>query len=188
MNRCAVLFSLVLFQAEFARWLVHESNFTIVASSRAAAPHLPFPNLVASSDGTSMANCSGHVYVFFASMMTLHDDIQRDPRVTLGFFEAGNATAGTDPYCLPSPDYDPEDPNCAKVHMAGKLRLVGDTSTPAGKAMAKSLVYWRHPAAVNWPSNHGWGIYTLDIDTIDVLNFYGGAASVTPEDYYKAAC
>merc|ERR1711907_243746 len=163
-------------KARFARWLVHESNFSVVASSRAAAPHVAFPNVVSMSDGSSYGNCTGHIYLYFASMFTMFNDIQRDPTVTVGVFEAGNSTV--DQFCVPSQTYDPEDPNCAKVHLTGKLRQVANTSTAPGKAMAQELIYWRHPAASFWPSSHGWLVHTLDIERIDVLDFYGGAAVV----------
>ena len=40
--------------------------------------------------------------------------------VTFGFFEAGNST---DKFCTAGPEYDPEDPNCAKLHVTGDLEV-----------------------------------------------------------------
>lgn len=123
--------------------------------------------------------------MYFAELMTLWKDIQTHPKVTLGFFEAGNMTAGGDPLCLPSADHDPEDPQCAKVHMTGTLRVLSNVSA---SPEAKKMMFWRHPMMASWPAEHVWLTVAFDIETIDVLDFYGGAAPVSPQDYYKATC
>jgi len=49
-------------------------------------------------------------------------------------------------------------------------------------------MFWRHPAMNNWPASHGWMTMAFKVESIDVLDFYGGAASVTPTEYYNATC
>ena len=37
-------------------------------------------------------------------------------------------TTGTDGFCLPSADNDPEDPQCAKIHMTGTVHAISNVS------------------------------------------------------------
>ena len=37
-----------------------------------------------------------------------------------------------------------------------------------------------------WPEDHGWFFAKLDIKNIIVLDFFGGAITVSLEDYYNA--
>ena len=74
-------------KARFARWLVHESNYTVLASRSAHLGGAPFPNLLATSDGRGWDDCTGQVYMYFGQMMSVYEDIQKSPTVTLGFFE-----------------------------------------------------------------------------------------------------
>lgn len=61
-------------KARMARWLVHESNYTVLASTSSHLHGAPFPNLLATSDGSSMDDCTGQVgdsLLFFPSKQPL---------------------------------------------------------------------------------------------------------------------
>lgn len=171
-------------RAKFARWLVHESNWTVVATTSQQYGGAAFPNLMAVSDGTSWDDCSGQVYIYYTNISTMRDDIVANNTVTLGFFEAGE----DDKYCVPSTGiigHDPEDPNCAKVHMVGTVRTISNVTA---SDIAKKYMFWRHPAMAKWPAGHAWLTATLDIERIDIIDFYGPAHSLTPKDYLAANC
>jgi hypothetical protein len=36
-----------------------------------------------------------------------------------------------------------------------------------------------------WPRNHGFSVFVLQIDSMVLLDFYGGPKKITPDDYYK---
>jgi len=38
----------------------------------------------------------------------------------------------------------------------------------------------------SWPSDHGWFFAKLDIESVLVLDFFGGVKEVTPEEYFAA--
>eukprot|EP01064_Diplonema_japonicum_P006028 TRINITY_DN139_c0_g1_i1.p2 TRINITY_DN139_c0_g1~~TRINITY_DN139_c0_g1_i1.p2 ORF type:complete len:210 (+),score=61.37 TRINITY_DN139_c0_g1_i1:45-632(+) len=168
-------------KADFARWLVHESNWTILATSSIAYDSVAYPNLLAVSDGTSWTDCSGKLYLYFTELSTIWRDIQKRNNVTLGFYEVGEK----DVYCTPGATYDPEDPNCAKVHFVGSLDIISNVT--AGPIPEKYL-FWRHPAMANWPKDHNWMTATLDIQKIDILDFYGNIQPLALSDYWAATC
>merc|ERR1712159_811535 len=66
-------------KARMARWLVHESNYTVLASISSHLHGAPFPNVLATSDGSGWGDCTGKVYMYFAELMTLWKDIQTHP-------------------------------------------------------------------------------------------------------------
>eukprot|EP01063_Lacrimia_lanifica_P018529 TRINITY_DN25433_c0_g1_i1.p2 TRINITY_DN25433_c0_g1~~TRINITY_DN25433_c0_g1_i1.p2 ORF type:complete len:193 (+),score=73.10 TRINITY_DN25433_c0_g1_i1:65-643(+) len=164
-------------KADFARWLVHESNWTIVAAPTKLYNGTAFPNMMATSDSESRDSCTGVPYLYFAAASTMWQDINENPRVTLGFFETGLG----DQYCVPSAVHDPEDPQCAKVHIVGDLKVIDASEGPA-------KLFWRHPAMKMWPKDHGWMVAQLDIVSVDILNFYGGLGHVPVADYLAAKC
>lgn len=48
-------------KARMARWLVHESNYTVLASTSSHLHGAPFPNVLATSDGSGWGDCTGKV-------------------------------------------------------------------------------------------------------------------------------
>eukprot|EP01061_Rhynchopus_euleeides_P045993 TRINITY_DN8552_c0_g2_i1.p1 TRINITY_DN8552_c0_g2~~TRINITY_DN8552_c0_g2_i1.p1 ORF type:complete len:215 (+),score=86.91 TRINITY_DN8552_c0_g2_i1:53-646(+) len=167
-------------RATFARWLVHESNSTIVATSSQQYSNIAYPNLMATSDGTGPQDCTGEVYIYVANISTIVADIRANPRVTFGFFE----TVENDKYCT-GPQYDEEDPNCGKVHLTGTAEIVAQSGD---LSVAEKYLFWRHPAMASWPGEHGWLTISLNIETVDVLDFYGSQVHLTVDEYKKATC
>ena len=165
----------------FTRWLVHESNWTVLATTSQMYGGVAFPNLMAVSDGTSWENCTGHIYFYFTQLSTVEADLLANSTVTMGFYEVGEK----DHFCVPGPKYDPEDPNCAKAHIVGNVRTISNVT--AGPEAQKYL-FWRHPAMATWPKGHNWITVTLDIKKIDLLDFYGGLVNIDVADYYKSDC
>jgi len=165
-------------QATFARWLVHESNWTTAATTSVLYNGTAFANMMSTSDSKSFDTCDGTPFLYFASVSTIFADVAANPRVSLGFFEAGL----NDAMCVPGAVHDPEDPLCAKVHIVGDLKLINDTSA------VEKYFYFRHPAMKNWPAEHGWSVWGIDIVSIDLLDFYGGLAHISVADYMKASC
>lgn len=50
---------------------------------------------------------------------------------------------------------------------------------------ANKSVFSHHPAAANWIKHHNFFLCKLNISQIIVLDYYGGANFVTPEDYFN---
>jgi hypothetical protein len=170
-------------KARFARWLVHESGFAVVASRSAHLGGTPFPHLLSVSDGRGPQDCAGAVHMYIADMMPLTEDLRANDTVTVGFYEA--AANGTDPYCVPGPRHDPQDPTCAKLHVTGALQVL---NASASADAAAQFLFWRHPAMRHWPATHNWHVAVLRPQRLELLDFYGGAAVVPVSDYWAAPC
>merc|ERR1712100_539392 len=45
----------------------------------------------------------------------------------------------------------------------------------------------RHPSFANFPTDHGFFAAKLEIDGVWLIDFYGGAPVITPEEYFAAS-
>ncbi|KAH1020687.1 hypothetical protein HUJ04_010302 [Dendroctonus ponderosae] len=77
-------------------------------------------------------------------------------------------------YCT-TKGYDPQDPRCAKVMIS-----VGEYN------VGQKALFDRHPEMKKWPDNHGFYVAKVNPSDILVLDHFGGAESVTVEDYSNA--
>lgn len=71
---------------------------------------------------------------------------------------------------------------CARVMLTGQFSQVSDETEIA---KAKVGLFERHPEMATWPDDHGFVVNKIDITDIFLLDFYGGGATPTPEEYYK---
>lgn len=51
---------------------------------------------------------------------------------------------------------------------------------------ARRLLFARHAAMADWPSDHGFALFELHVDSVKLLDWYGGAHNVTAEEYFAA--
>ncbi len=79
---------------------------------------------------------------------------------------------------------DPEDPRCAHVILTGSVTRLKANSTE--ESFAREALFSRHPEMPGWPKDHGWFFAKLDIASVLVLDFFGGAKDVKVEDYFAA--
>jgi hypothetical protein len=161
-------------RARLARWLVHSSAYGAVATRSARLGGAPFAATASLSDGGD-GNVTGRLLFFLTPLDSVAADAAADPTAALALCEAA----------LPGgcADIDAQDPTCAKVSITGALAPV-----PAGAAAeeAAALLFARHPAMRAWPPGHGFRPWELRIETVRVLDWYGGAADVAPEEYWAA--
>ena len=68
---------------------------------------------------------------------------------------------------------------CARVAFSGKFVAVDDQEE---EVFAKSAFFARHPLAPSWP--HDMDMYKIDIDSIWLIDLYGGAKDVDVAEYY----
>merc|ERR1711865_347218 len=80
---------------------------------------------------------------------------------------------------------DPENPPCARLVLSGNfVRLAANSSE---EATAKAALFERHPSFANFPPDHGFFAAKVDLDGIWLIDFYGSATIVSPEDYFAAS-
>lgn len=75
-----------------------------------------------------------------------------------------------------------QDPTCAKVSISGRMELLSGE----GLRVASELLFSRHPDMRGWPKDHKFGVYELGLDHIRLLDFYGGAAEISRQEYFAA--
>ncbi|KAG5877435.1 hypothetical protein JTB14_016893 [Gonioctena quinquepunctata] len=161
-----------------ARYIIHNSDWVSIAtiSTQDAIRGYPFVTLKSLSDGPK-TNSTGVLYLYITPMDVSGKDVQSDNRVTI------MATLAQSDYCE-TENFDPQDPRCAKVLITGRLKKV-DNSTSEYKFGLDSL-FDRHPQMEKWPSYHHFYLAKVDIQQIEVLDYYGGLKPVTIEDYFDA--
>eukprot|EP00793_Prasinoderma_coloniale_P002905 PRCOL_00002387-RA len=134
----------------------------------------PRHNVVA--DGATHGEATGLPVLYLPTPDLTAVDVRADPRVTISLSEAalpervagGQVCGGA----------DPEDPTCARLHLRGSLRaLDGDEKADAERALGA-----RHPHAP-WlgkgGAHTGGKYYTIELSSIEFLDFYGGFADLS---------
>lgn len=170
-------------KAATARYLVHASDYGVLATNSLHLPGVPFSNIFSFADGTP-DNSTGNVYFFASPLDTSMHDLAVDPRCSFSLTES---QIGTNLSCG-SQHIDPEDPRCARLTLSGKFADINATAE-GWNGPAMNALFARHPEMTQWVADgfHDFGFYKLTIENIWLIDFYGGAAAVTPAEYYAAS-
>ncbi|XP_072504840.1 protein CREG1 [Notamacropus eugenii] len=162
--------------ARVARFVAHACNWGALAtvSTVPAVRGRPFANIFSLSDGP-VGGSSGVPYFYLSPLQMSVGDLQVNPNATLTM-----SLAQTD-FCRKH-GFDPQSPLCAHIMLSGTMTKVNDTEM----TFAKKSLFSRHPEMESWPSDHNWFFAKLAITNIWIIDYFGGAKTVTPEEYYKA--
>lgn len=164
--------------ASYARWLVHESDYGVVATHHGDGV---FGNIISIADGHGSEDSSGVIYTYIPSMDTTYTDVMANPSVTITWSEMALAN-GTSGGCLQS---TAENPTCGRVTITGKLTPVPE----ANKSTAVKYLFATHPVMKEWSAAHTFVPFWLDPSSMTdffVINMFGGAHPMTKEDYFAA--
>jgi hypothetical protein len=176
-------------QAATARWmattLVWGVLSTISTRSEASKVGDAFGN------PNSFADVKGIPYLYVsdddASMIDVFVAKTATPRVSLALSEAsllGTKLARAD--CTIGTGLgDPENPPCARLVLSGKLVRLAANSTE--EKVANDALFKKHPSFTKYPKDHAFFTAKLAIDGIWLIDFYGGAAIIKPEEYFAAS-
>ncbi|XP_045483032.1 protein CREG1 isoform X2 [Harmonia axyridis] len=165
-------------KALMARYIIRTTGYVSIAtiSVQDEIKGYPFATIKSISDGPA-DNSTGNVYLYMSDMELSQQDLEKDNRCTI---LASLAEVG---YCE-SKNYDPQDPRCAKAIMSGRLVKVNNETSEY--EFARNALLEKHPAMKSWPTDHGFFVSKLDIELIEVLDFFGGISKVSKEDYFNA--
>nr|GMD54811.1 protein NRT1/ PTR FAMILY 5.8-like [Ipomoea batatas] len=133
----------------------------------------PFGNVVSFSDGLPDKGL-GVPYFYLTTLDPTARYGLKDPRVSLTLSEYSLGTCGNN---------DPESPLCSKINLTGKFKLVDGKSKEAD--FARVALFTKHPEMKGWPKDHNFEIYTLEIEDIFLINFFGGPKPLTVDQYLK---
>lgn len=164
-------------KAKTARWMAHHLSFGVLSTTSANSEYkgVAFGNPQSFADGT-IDNSTGQLYFYMAKIDASRHDIAANPKATWVLSEQMLSS-----YCT-SKSLDPEDPRCGRCVFIGNMRIATPTEIPG----AKDALFTRHPAMRDWPAEHMFEVYKMDIESIWLLNMFGGASIIMPGDYYKA--
>ncbi|KAK9726665.1 hypothetical protein RND81_05G229100 [Saponaria officinalis] len=98
----------------------------------------------------------------------------KDERCSFAISEHPIGTCGT---------VDPENPTCAKITLFGKLILIDQGSKEA--EFAKSALFAKHREMKDWPKNHKFQVFKLQIVDIFLINWFGGPKPLTVDQYLQ---
>merc|ERR1712146_871223 len=59
--------------------------------------------------------------------------------------------------------------------------------TAAEAPFANASLFERHPGMASWPKSHDFHIVTLEIEELWLIDMFGGASHIAPDDYFKAS-
>ncbi|XP_016046143.1 protein CREG1 isoform X2 [Erinaceus europaeus] len=161
--------------ARVARFVTHVSGWGALAtiSANPAVRGRPFVDVLSLSDGPPGSG-SGVPYFYLSPLMQTVQDLQENLYSTLTLSLAQTS------YCV-NHGFDPQSPLCAHTMLSGTVTKVNETELD----FAKTSLFTRHPAMKTWPSSHNWFFAKLNITNIWVVDYFGGAKVVTPEEYYN---
>ncbi|XP_037681362.1 protein CREG1 isoform X2 [Choloepus didactylus] len=161
--------------ARVARFVTHVCDWGALGtiSTVQAVRGRPFANVFSLSDGPPGAG-SGVPYFYLSPLQLSVGDLQENPHATLTM-----SLAQTN-FCRKH-GFDPQSPLCAHIILSGTVTKVNETEME----FAKNSLFIRHPEMKTWPSSHSWFFAKLNITSIWVLDYFGGAKIVTPEEYFN---
>ncbi|XP_046639257.1 protein CREG1-like [Daphnia pulicaria] len=164
--------------AKMARYIVHKSDWTALATISTHTPiaGYPFANIFSVSDGPVHIS-KGVPYFYLTDMEISVQDLKEDSRTTITMSLAQTH------FCKKH-QYDPEDPLCAHIILTGKLVRVTD---PSEKSFARKALFSRHPEMKDWPKDHGWWFGKLVISKICLLDYFGGVKDVDLAEYFATS-
>jgi hypothetical protein len=157
-------------QAATARWQMNQAQWGVLATTSVHLNGIAFGNPVSVEDGLG----DGTPYFYVSMLDASMQDIAKDPQCTLTLSEAS-----IDCQTL---QLDPEDPRCIRLSLSGPM--VNVTGDEASKA--KAALFKKHPEMKSWPADHNWLITKIQIEKIWLIDYFGGAADISVEDYKKA--
>mmetsp|Transcript_3005 Transcript_3005/g.7091 ORF Transcript_3005/g.7091 Transcript_3005/m.7091 type:complete len:220 (+) Transcript_3005:155-814(+) len=178
-------------KAETARWMVHSLNWGVVStiSSRLGgegSPAIPFGNVYSFVDGPCDKS-TGVPYLYGTYMDQSFSDTESNDMISLTLSESTLASVCPNEVldsCALGPSGDPENPMCARLTLTGKFVALEDDSEEY--EFAKNAFFERHPSMAYWPTGHAWLIAKIVIQDVWLIDFFGGATILDPEDYFSA--
>lgn len=169
--------------AKIARFLVHRSNWTAMGTISTLSPIQGYPmvNVKSIVDSAANAKSTGHIYLLLTDLDISAKDLNASNKVSALFTEEQDLTCTLN-------NMDPMDPVCARAMFVGKIKKFERNSKESNKV--KEWFLSRHPAAREWFVNgldelHGFYFCELDIEYITVLSSFGGAVTISIEDYFN---
>ncbi|GBF92792.1 hypothetical protein Rsub_05411 [Raphidocelis subcapitata] len=145
--------------ARMCRWLAHAADWGTLATATPGGT--PYGGVVSVSDGPA-GDPTGRLLFYLTPM----------DRTTQNLDAGGGASALVLAEASQLPGgcggTDPESPVCAKATALGRTRPVAEE----GVEEAMRLLLARHPEMADWPADHGFAPYELEVEEIHLLDYF----------------
>ncbi|KAL7124103.1 hypothetical protein ABFS83_14G026300 [Erythranthe nasuta] len=156
--------------AVFARWLVAESSWGVLATLDAGSGS-PFGNVVSFSDAST-----GVPYFYLSTKLdpTGPNALSNNQSsFTISEYELGTCNKE-----------DPQSPICAKITLSGQLHLLPNNTKEA--MSAEEALFAKHHQLAGWPKKNGsFRVFKLVIADIFLVNLYAPKRNLTVRDYLR---
>ncbi|KAL1191836.1 hypothetical protein V5N11_004869 [Cardamine amara subsp. amara] len=159
--------------AASARWLVSQNIWGVLSTLSIDYEGTPFGNVVSFSDGLPEKG-NGIPYFYLTTLDPTARNALKDQRASLAISESPIGTCKRDPM----------NPTCSKLTLTGKLLLLDERSEEV--EVAKKALFTKHPEMMDWPKDHDFRFFKLEITNIFLINWYGGAKTITVDEYLQA--
>ncbi|KAF9623350.1 hypothetical protein IFM89_000839 [Coptis chinensis] len=154
-----------------ARWLASQNTWGVLSTISIELKGAPFGNVVSFSDGLPDKGL-GVPYFYMSTLDPTPRNALKDERASFAVSEVPIGSCGK---------ADPENPTCSKLTLTGKLKLVSRNTKEAESAA--SALFSKHPEMKDWPKDHEFEIYRLDIEDIFLIDWFGGRKPITLAQY-----
>lgn len=159
-----------------ARWLVSQNLWGVLSTISIDLGGAPFGNVVSFSDGPP-GEGRGIPYFYLSMLDPTPRDVLKDSRCSFTISEAPLGTCG---------DTDPENPTCSKLTLTGKMKQI-DRNDPEADFAAKAL-YSKHSEMPDWPKDHNFQYFKLNIEGIFLIDWFGGPKPLSVAEYFQPGC
>ena len=163
-----------------ARWLVSHSMWTAISTTSVRLKGAPWGNVRSIADAVSS---TGEPYFYLPAPDPTQTDVSADAQITLSLTEAALPERAGVNGSKPCGGMDAEDPTCARIHLSGVAAALTSNATIK---QAEAALKAKHPLApwlAQGGAHTGGTYYTIKIDSIEFLDFYGGFANLSVAEY-----
>eukprot|EP00966_Prymnesium_polylepis_P239384 5535950-Prymnesium_polylepis.1 len=163
-----------------ARWLVANSMWTAISTVSVRLDGAPWGNVRSIADAVVS---TGVPYFYLPTPDPTAIDVGANSRVTISLTEAALPQRAGPNGTKACGGMDAEDPTCARLHLSGKAVPL---ATNASIVLAEAALKAKHPLApwlAQGGAHTGGQYYTLELDSLQFLDFYGGYASLSVAEY-----
>ena len=154
-----------------ARWIAKSLDWGVLSTTSIHLGGVAFGN-----PNSFVALPNGSLYFYVSGMDASMQDVAKNSSASFTLSEA--QVPGM---CNATSSLDPEDPRCARLVFSGSMEKAEATDE------LQTAMFTRHPQMKSWPSGHGFFFATLRIQSIWLIDFFGGADVIKPSDYFGAA-
>jgi len=170
-------------KAKTARWMAANIEWGSLAttSTRSKGTSLgdPFGNPYA------VADVNGQPYMYASAMdASFIDILAGKTQASFGLSEAATPGKVLRSCRIGTFIGDPENPPCSRLVISGNVTKVAAGSSE--ETTAKAALFARHPSFKQYPASHDFFIAKLDMEGLWLIDMFGGAALLSPEEYLAA--